>query len=188
MTFDELSSQSKADAEAAARVAPVRAWSHVRAELVEAVWHRHYGDVYRYALTLTRSHEDAQEIASDVFERALRSWTAVPQAPLPWLLVVTRRLATDRWRRARRLASILTSSRRREVSEAGAGERRSEFWAWFESLSTVLTSRQVEVLALRYRRDLTDEQVADVMGLTPSGVRSLVARALDALRAHPELL
>ena len=41
---------------------------------------------------------------------------------------------------------------------------------------------------LRYQRDLTDADIAVVMGLTESGVRSLAARALAALRAHPELL
>jgi RNA polymerase sigma-70 factor (ECF subfamily) len=159
--------------------------ARVRAEQVEAVWIRHYQDVYRYALILTHSHEDAQEIASDVFERALH-WAAPPDAPLPWLLVVTRRLATDRWRRARRFAAILLSGRSRRVEEGA--EARSEFWAWFDAVSAVLTPRQWEVLALRYRDDLADEQIAEVMGLSTSGVRSLVARALDALRAHPEVL
>lgn len=182
MTFDELSGSS----EAGAPVATVRTTGRVRPELVEAIWIRHYPDVYRYALTLTRSHEDAQELVSDVFARAIDRWSIVPEPPLPWLLVVTRRLATDRWRRARRLASILVAGRRRHAVDGD--ERRSEFWAWFESLSTVLTPRQLEVLALRYRHDLSDDQIAEVMGLSQSGVRSLVARALDVLRAHPEVL
>src|SRR5262249_38955033 len=106
--------------------------------------------------------------------------------PLPWLLVVTRRLATDRWRRARRLAAILFAGRRRDATDGS--ERSTEFWAWYDAVAKVLTPRQREVLALRYQHDLTDEQVGEVMGLTPSGVRSLVARAIDALRAHPEVL
>lgn len=182
MTFDERSNAAKAGA----AVAPVRASTRVGSEQVVAVWHRHYADVYRYALTLTRSHEDAQEIVSDVFERALDRWSAVPEPPLPWLLVAARRLATDRWRRARKLASILMAGRRKEGADGDQG--RAEFWTWFESLSAVLTPRQLEVLALRYRHDLSDDQVAEVMGLSQSGVRSLVARALDVLRAHPELL
>jgi DNA-directed RNA polymerase specialized sigma24 family protein len=44
------------------------------------------------------------------------------------------------------------------------------------------------VLLLRYRGDLSDEAIGLVMGLTASGVRSLVARALAALRSNPELL
>jgi DNA-directed RNA polymerase specialized sigma24 family protein len=44
------------------------------------------------------------------------------------------------------------------------------------------------VLLLRYRRDLTDDEIGGVMGLSASGVRSLAARALDTLHNHPELL
>lgn len=191
MTFDERSGPSTtavphATGAAGATVTPVRASTRVRADQVEGVWQRHYQDVYRYALTLTRSHEDAQEIVSDVFARALDRWSTVPEPPLPWLLVVARRLATDRWRRARRLASILVSARRRTASDDD--HDRTEFWSWFDSLSRAMTARQLEVLTLRYRNDLSDEQVGEIMGLTASGVRSLVARALDALRSHPEVL
>jgi len=119
-------------------------------------------------------------------QRALQRWVTVPEPPLPWLLLVTRRLATDRWRRARRLAGILLAGRRRAAIDGA--EARSEFWAWYDAVSAVLTLRQREVLALRYQHDLTDEQIGAVMGLTASGVRSLVARAIDALRAHPEVL
>lgn len=176
MTFDD----------SAPVVGPVVAAARVRPEQVEAVWNRHYADVYRYALALTRSHDDAQEIVSDVFERALQRWVTVPEPPLPWLLVVTRRIATDRWRRAGRLARILLAARRRNVTEGA--ERTSEFWAWYDAVAAVLTPRQREVLALRYQHDLSDAQIAEVMGVSTSGVRSLVARALEALRSHPEVL
>lgn len=182
MTFE----QNSGPPELAAAVRPVLAAPRVRSELVEAVYVRHYPDVYRYALALTGSHEDTQEIASDVFARALERWTTVPEPPLPWLLVVARRLATDRWRRARRLARILRSGRLQPTVDGD--EQRAEFWAWFQVISALLTARQREALVLRYRRDLTDDQIAEVMGLSASGVRSLVARALEVLRSHPEVL
>ncbi len=59
---------------------------------------------------------------------------------------------------------------------------------WFEALAGVLSDRQREVLLLRYQSDLTDADIAMIMGLSQSGVRSLVARALATLRSHPELL
>jgi RNA polymerase sigma factor, sigma-70 family len=182
MTFEQLSGPP----EPGPAVRPVLAAPRVRSELVEAVYVHHYPDVYRYALALTRSHDNAQEIASDVFARALERWTTVPEPPLPWLLVVTRRLATDRWRRARRLARILWSGQLQRTVDGG--QERAEFWTWFQAISALLTARQREALVLRYRRDLTDDQIAEVMGLSASGVRSLVARALDVLRSHPEVL
>ena len=67
------------------------------------------------------------------------------------------------------------------------GSPRSEFWLWLDALAAVLPERQREVLFLRYQRDLDDEEIGEILGLSASGVRSLASRALAALRRHPEL-
>jgi RNA polymerase sigma factor (sigma-70 family) len=156
------------------------------ASLVERAYVARYRDVYRYVLALTNSAADAEDVTAEVFERALRSWRTEPERVEAWLLLTARRLATDRWRRARRFVTILP--RLGAGGRDDADEQRSEFWEWFGAVSRVLTDRQREVLILRYQRDLADADIATVLGMSESGVRSLVARALDALRAHPELL
>jgi RNA polymerase sigma-70 factor (ECF subfamily) len=159
-----------------------------RTSQFEVVYTRHFRDVYRYVLGLTRSHDDADDATAETFERALRVWNSrreFPEAPLPWLLLTARRVSIDKWRRVKRLAGLRPRIRDIEpVSDQG----RAEFWIWFEAIARVLPDRQREVLLLRYQRDLTDEDIAMIMGLSQSGVRSLVARALATLRAHPELI
>lgn len=155
---------------------------------IEAIYSRHFRDVYRYALGLTRSHDEADDVTAETFERALRAWKRpeqVPFAPLPWLLLTARRATIDRWRRIKRFTGL--RQRVRNI-EGSAGERRTEFWMWFESLAVVLSDRQREALLLRYQRDLSDEDIAMIMGLSQSGVRSLVSRALATLRSHPEIV
>ena len=169
-----------------ALVVPAQRPGSANAAVVERAFAANHRDVYRYVLALTHSAADADEVTAEVFERALRAWSAEPERVLPWLLLTARRIATDRWRRARRLVGILP--RVRGAERPDAGEERAEFWSWFDAVSRVLTDRQREVLVLRYQRDLTDADIAAILGLSESGVRSLVARALDALRTHPELL
>jgi len=154
----------------------------------EAAYVRHYRDVHRYLLGLTRSIDEADDLAAETFERALRAWAGrtMPEHPLPWLLLTARHLATDRWRRARRLARLLPWANGSRPPTAD--ESRTDFWLWFDAVARVLTDRQREVLVLRYQRDLTDAHIATVMGISESGVRSLVGRAVEALRNHPELL
>lgn len=152
---------------------------------VERAYETHFATVYRYVLALTRSREDAEDITAEVFERALRAWTREPDRVEAWLLLTARRIATDRWRRTRRLLRRLPRLHETTVLEPAT---QVEFWTWFDALSEVLTDHQREVLVLRYHRELTDADIATIMGLSPSGVRSLVARALDALRSHPEVL
>ncbi len=153
-----------------------------------ALYRTHYRDVYRYVLCLTRSHEDAEDVTGETFERALRAdldGRGPEEKPLSWLLLTARRIATDRWRRARRFVIVALSL---SATATEPAEGRTEFWLWFRALADVLSDRQREVLLLRYQRDLTDEEIGLIMGLSPSGVRSLVARALATLRTHPEVL
>ena len=152
---------------------------------IERVYADHYRDVYRYVLAVTRSPDEAEEVTADTFERALRSWAEVPPRPIAWLLLTARRIATDRWRRARRLTRILAAN---NVQANSIAAKDPEMDAWFSSLAKVLSPRQQEALVLRYQRDLTDAEIGAVMRLSESGVRSLVARALEALRSHPEVL
>lgn len=76
----------------------------------------------------------------------------------------------------------------KQLASSDAGETRTQFWIWFDAVSRVLTPRQREALVLRYSRDLDDSEIGLVMGISESGVRSLVSRALAVLRSHEELL
>jgi RNA polymerase sigma-70 factor, ECF subfamily len=151
-------------------------------QALDRAYQRYYRDVYRYALAFTRSHDDAEEVAADTFERALKAWDRLPEPELPWLLLTARRIATDRWRRARALRRIALKAGRTPT------EDESAFWVWFDELSAILNPRQKEVLVLRYQADLENADIGVIMRLSESGVRSLLARALHILRAHPELL
>jgi RNA polymerase sigma-70 factor, ECF subfamily len=185
--YDDPLAEGDPIAHVASVVVPVQPLTRPEAATIERVYADHYRDVFRYVFGLTRSLDEAEEITADTFERAVRAWGGqLPARPVAWLLLTARRIATDRWRRARHFARIVVrAGAQRADALAGLD---SAFGLWFDGLTTVLTARQREVLILRYQRDLTDEDIAAVMGLSPSGVRSLVARALAVLRSHPELL
>lgn len=152
-------------------------------ELFEDLFSRHYADVFRYALVLTKDRDEAEEVAAETFARGWRAWRNEDEPAgkaLAWLLVIARNIATDRWRRLSRHVGRLqppnTSDTHAEV----------ETMLWLQSLVRVLPPRQREVIALRYHRDLSDADIGRLMGLSESGVRSLVGRALATLRQHPE--
>src|SRR5262245_61086858 len=153
---------------------------------VEAAYRSHYQDVYRFVLALTRSRDETEEVVSETFERAVMNWRQVPEPPLPWLLLTARRITTDRWRRTQRWARIQLGLSREPIADPALP--RVEFWLWLDEVTRVLSRRQREALFLRYQRDLTDADISMVLGISESGVRSLVSRALEGLRGHEELL
>ena len=155
----------------------------------EAIYVAHQRDVLRYAALMLRDPDEAADVTAEAFVKAWDAWTddrGPTGRPLPWLLVITRRLIVDGWRRRRRIAWLPLL----DGSALPAPDRivESEFWLWLDGLAAALPARQREVLFLRYRRDLTDAEIGAVMGLSGSGVRSLLGRAIQALRDHPELL
>ena len=78
-----------------------------RARSFEAVYEAHYRDVSRHVILTTRGRDDVEEIVAETFARAFAAWRSghgPAGRPLPWLLVIARRIATDRWRRRRFIA------------------------------------------------------------------------------------
>jgi len=162
------------------------------ADTFEAIYRDHYRDVYRYVLLSLRRRDDADDVVADTFDRAFSAWRSghgPAGRALPWLLLIARRLMVDRWRRDRLIRWLpFAAGRSAPDAVAASDERgRSEFWIWLESLAVALPARQREVVFLRYQRDLSDEEIGEILGISASGVRTLVSRALAALRKHPEL-
>ena len=162
------------------------------ADTFEQMYRDHHADVQRYVLLMLGRPDEADDIVADAFQRGFTAWRSgrgPAGRPLPWLLVIARRLVTDRWRRARLIRWLpLGGPGAIEPPSVDRANERTEFWLWLAQLARVLPERQREVLYLRYQRDLTDDEIGEVLGLSASGVRSLVARALATLRAHPDLL
>jgi RNA polymerase sigma factor (sigma-70 family) len=152
---------------------------------------RHYREVIRYCVVLTGSVDEADDVAAETFERALRAWNAGRWSsgrPLPWLFLIARRIVIDRARRRRLLSWLPLPSEPGPTERSDKDGARVEFWLWFDRLSEALTARQREVLVLRYRWDLSDADIGRILGLSEPGVRSLASRAIASLRHHPELL
>ena len=157
----------------------------------EALYRQRYRDVYRYALMMLRHEADAEDVTAETFDRAFSAWCGghgPAGQPLPWLLVIARRIVIDRQRRRRLLSWLPLGALQPhdEPSDGGATDR-SDFWLWFDRFARELPARQREVLILRYQRDLDDEAIGGILGLSTSGVRSLVARACETLRRNPEI-
>jgi RNA polymerase sigma-70 factor (ECF subfamily) len=166
------------------RAAAVRAASEANRR-EEALYLQHRDDVFRYVAVLTGDPDVAADIVAETFARALVAGRAgkLPEPAVPWLLVTSRRLATDRWRRiktARLARPALKPGEPRHIDDA-------ESRLWLAQICGLLNPRQREAIVLRYVSDLADREIGRAMNLSESGVRSLISRALERLRTHPEV-
>ena len=147
-------------------------------------------DVYGYLLYLTKNWAVAEDLTSETFEAAMRKWRRFDPArgtPRSWLLAIARSTALD-WFRA-------DARRRKREEKAGAAERQEERAAFAESLSPELaeslerlSAGEREVVVLRIVLDLDGEEVARLLGITPTAVSTRLSRALtkleERMRSH----
>jgi RNA polymerase sigma-70 factor (ECF subfamily) len=152
-----------------------------------AVWStfhdQYYGMIYRYAYARLRSHEDAEDVASQVFIEALKGIDRYRDGGRPilaWFYGIASHLVSRRRREAARLGPL---------SETGS-LADEEPWQESSSLTRIaiyealdrLKAEHREVLVLRYLMDMPTRHVAELLGKSEAATYSLQVRALGAMR------
>lgn len=134
---------------------------------------------------LARRLGATDEQAHDVVQEAhLRLWrelgrgTAIEDLDA-WTFRVVYRLVMDEHRLARRVGEIVGRLRDRgsEIEQLDVDDRLS-LWPVVDRLPR----RERTTLYLRYRADLSFEQIGEVMGITAGGARTYASRGLERLR------
>ncbi len=141
---------------------------------------RRGAELFGFARRLGLSPEEADDAVQDALLRlwlALDGGTAIQHVDA-WAFRTLYRLCMDhhRWRRRFRLLT----ERMHPAADGGDGGNaadRLSLWAAVD----LLPERQRITVHLRYRADLTFEQIGDVLGIRPVSARSQVSRALDRL-------
>lgn len=142
----------------------------------------------RLAYLLCGNGHTAEDIVQDALLRAHRRWDRVTLADSPDAYV--RRIILNEhrsWRRRR--ASTELTIEPASMPPAAVDDSQDALAAkdltW--RLLQELSEQQRAVLVLRYYEDLTDADIAELLGCAPGTVRSLAARAFARLRCHPDL-
>jgi RNA polymerase sigma factor (sigma-70 family) len=138
-----------------------------------------FGFVRRQGLTDEQARDAVQEAL-------LRLWTALRggasiENPRAWSYRAIYRLAMDQHRLGRRLRLLsgrLDLGRRTTSDPADAMSDRLAVWSEVDQLPI----RQRQVLYLRYRSDLSFEEIGQVLGITASAGRSHATQAMATLR------
>jgi RNA polymerase sigma factor (sigma-70 family) len=144
--------------------------------------------VFRFAVAWTNDLHAAEDIAREAFARLWQrrgsfDWQ---QAVVPWLLVAARRLATDRFRRLRRLRRLVGTPRVVDLSSAlSADPSRDGLIGWLDVRAAFgrLTDRERAALIAMTVLGLTAEAAAEPLGMTPGGVHAAASRARQKLEA-----
>ncbi|WP_330345399.1 SigE family RNA polymerase sigma factor [Streptomyces longwoodensis] len=152
-------------------------------EFVRARWSR----LVRTAYLLTGDAHHAEDLTQTALAKAYRSWRRVARADNPEAYV-RRMLVTcnsDRFRKRRVTESLTAAPPEVAWRDEGAG-RVEERGVLLDALAA-LPPKQQAVVVLRYWEDLSEAEVAEVLGCSTGTVKSQASKGLAKLRACPGL-
>jgi RNA polymerase sigma-70 factor, ECF subfamily len=166
-------------------------------EMVSRYWDR----IYAMVNQLLRNSEDAEEVTQDAFIRAHRGLVNFrgDSAFSTWLYQIATNLARNRywywWRRKRdksvsfdapvssdnstTLADLIPA----EVETPDDITVTQEFVSRIGQGMEKLSAKHREILTLRNIKNLSYEEIADILGISVGTVKSRIARARESLRA-----
>lgn len=142
----------------------------------ERAYEEHWHDVFRFALSWTNEWAAAEDLTQEAYVRLWRSRTRVDwQRPmLPWLLVTTRRLATDRFRALRRRVFKPPPPSTLDASLV-------DQWLDVRAAMSVLSPLERSALVLTALEGASYSDAAQMLGTSAGALRAAVSRARDKM-------
>jgi RNA polymerase sigma-70 factor (ECF subfamily) len=150
------------------------------------IYDEYFGRIYAYIYHRIGDARVAEDLAADVFLRMLESVKAEKgwQTSLTgWLYRIAHNLVIDHYRRQSKRDG--PSLDERLVAAAESTSLRIETLLTQEQLRTAiqtLTEEQQQVVVLKFVEDLSNAEVAEILGKTEGAIKALQHRALVTLR------
>jgi RNA polymerase sigma factor (sigma-70 family) len=151
----------------------------------DALFRECAGDLHAYAISLLGERTAAEDVTALAFERLYRSRSRLDRGrgtPRAWLFAIARNAALDELRRRRR------QPRGELQREASLAQDPSDALEDVERRSAVrealagLPLREREVVLLKFHGQLSNSELARVLGISQSNAGSRLHRALTHLR------
>jgi RNA polymerase sigma factor (sigma-70 family) len=140
--------------------------------------------IYSYVAYRVGDGPDAEDVTSEVFERALRyrkTYDPSRGEPLAWLIGIARRCVDDALTRPRAEGGQQPDLTSGEDLEAEALQRLT-----VAAAVEGLDERSRDLIALRYGADLSARQIGEILGLKTNAVEVALHRTLTRLRPRLE--
>jgi RNA polymerase sigma-70 factor, ECF subfamily len=174
--------------EIAPRAVQDNARQHATDQAVAALVDEYAPTLYRVAFSVLRNAADAEDAVQEVFLRVLRHRDSLHDVrdQRVWLVRIVWNIVLDRKRRAKtrpetdditELARVLPAAGMTAEERAAAAQHHAHVL----SLVDRLPPKEREVLMLSAFQELTSVEIASILGITESSVRSRLFRARNLM-------
>src|ERR671910_507450 len=154
---------------------------HLASREIDDLYRAHVAEVYRYAYAVLGNHADAEDVTQTTFLNAYRALEqgVKPRKPSNWLLTIASNAIKQRFRQAQ--------SRPREVElddRIPHAEPQDDAGPSVGEVLTALSKippQQRQAIVLREFEGRSYVEIAEILGVTPSALETLLFRARRSL-------
>jgi len=155
-------------------------------ESLDSIYTQYYKNVYRYILFRITNRHDAEELANDVFVKAIRNQKSFnPRySPEAWLIGIAKNTVTDYLRKNMRVQFVPLDNATELTNATGpediaiAGEEAKQLVAAMAKLK----DKERQILSMKFATDLRHKEIAAVLGISEVNARVTAHMALGKLK------
>ena len=151
-----------------------------------SLYNEYYDKIAHYVYVHIGNKTEAEDIAGEVFLKALKSLESYKERGIPmqaWLFRIAHNLVVDHLRKGakRKTVSIDTIEIVSDIDPVTAVEKNMELERLTKAMEQ-LTREQREVLRLRFFGELTSKETGSILKKSDSAVREMQRTAIEKLR------
>ena len=156
--------------------------------LLGELYHTHYEKLAHYFAVRIGNPVEAQDLASEVFLRALQAFDRFQWRNVPieaWLFKIAHNLVVDHRRKLKGRRTLPLEVEEAALEAPSPIEEQVEKQEELQELQRGihrLTQAQQQVLALRFGAEMTSEEAGRAMGKKAGAIREFQSSAIKALR------
>lgn len=144
--------------------------------------------VYAFCLVRSQTHEEAEDLTAQTFERALGAIRTYQDRGRPfssWLLRIAANAIIDRARQRKREVAPghMPGHQDAGLADPDGWVEQWEQAIWLQTHLETLPPNQQQVLHLRFFEDCSLREIAEQMERSEDAIKQLLRRALTGLRA-----
>jgi RNA polymerase sigma-70 factor (ECF subfamily) len=151
----------------------------------EALYRASAADVHAYVASLLRDRAAAEDVVALAFERAFRRrrlFNPRRGSPRAWLFAIARNAALDELRRRTRTAAVAPGAAAATGDDAGDDAEAVTRRVAVRAALAGLAPRDRELILLKVHAQLTNAELARVLGTSETNAGTRLHRALGRLR------
>ena len=162
--------------------------AHHRISGFTALYEEHMTYVFRYINYRVGNRNEAEDLTSLVFEKALAAFHKYDKekaAPQTWLLTIARNTVTDYFRKSSKRNTMPLENAVGIESADPSPQEETEQKEEYERLRlclAILPQREQEIISLKFGAELNNRQIASVLSLSENNVGTILFRAICKLR------